>query len=137
MEKDIAVKYNQKNARLGLIIGIILLTLDIFSLAMGNDILVFPFALAIVYIAMYFYKRRFFYLYSKDGYLKKDFGKKIRIADITETRRFAGDYIFKSKEASITIDKNMVDKESIDDIENLINWLRAKKENESSVVNSL
>ncbi len=121
MIDDIAIRYNQKQARLGLVFGIFFLVLGILSIALRSHNLLFPFGMGIVYVVMYFYKKRVLYVYTKDGYLKKDFGKKIPIDDI-----FAGDYIFKSKHATITVDKNVVDKSSVEQMENFINAIRAK-----------
>ena len=121
---EIAIKYNQKRAKIGLVLGLILLLLYGMSIYFYSSKSYFPLVLGIAYISMFFYKTNVYYLRTENGFLKKDFGPKIRIKDIVETRRFAGDYIFKSKTKTITIDKNAVDKSSVDQIENFINQIR-------------
>lgn len=119
------IRYNQKQAKFGLILGLLFLTLGSISIYYGSKSTYFTFGLGIVNIALYFYRKSASYLSVKDGYLKKDFGSKILISDFIETKRYAGDYIFKSKTKKIVIDKNAVDKNSIEDLESLINNIRA------------
>ena len=121
----IEIKYNQKQAKFGLILGLIFLTLGIVSLFYGSKPAYFSFIIGILNLVVYFYKRSFNYMTVKDGFIKKDLGSKILINEIIETKRFAGDYTFRSKTKKIVIDKNAVDKNSINDIENFINDLRA------------
>lgn len=122
---NIEIKYNQKQAKFGLIIGVLFLTLGIISLFYGSKPAYLSFVLGIVNLVIFFYKRSVNYMTVKDGFIMKDLGSKIPINEIIDTRRFARDYTFKSKTKKIVIDKNAVDKDSIKDIENFINDLRA------------
>jgi hypothetical protein len=123
--KDIEIKYNQKQAKFGLFIGLLFLVFGIITIFYGTKPAYFSFGIGFVNIAFNFYRKYVNYLIVTNGFIKKDFGLKILIEDIVETKRFAGDYTFKSKSKKIVIDKNAVDKNSIDDIENLINNIRA------------
>ncbi|RZK01711.1 MAG: hypothetical protein EOO46_19480 [Flavobacterium sp.] len=126
MIENCEIKYNQRQAKTGLIVGILFLILAILSRFLGSSPLYFPIGMSALYIAMYFYKKKRSYLEVKDGYIKKDFGPKLLIDDIVDTRRFAGDYIFKTSSEKMVVDKNLIDKNSISDIENLINHIRSK-----------
>lgn len=82
----------------------------------------------ITYIVIGIYRLKGNYIIVKDGYLKKDFGGKIFLKDVTEIKRFAGDYIFKTTHTQITIDSNAVDKKSIAELEEFVTTFKIKKQ---------
>jgi hypothetical protein len=125
MKESIEIKYSQKQAKIGLIVGLLFFILGIVSIFYGSKPAYFSFGIGIANVALYFYRKHVSYLVVKDGILKKDLGAKIPLNEVIETKRFAGDYTFKSKSKKIVIDKNAIDKDSINDIENLINNIRA------------
>ena len=124
MTEEIAIKYNQKQSTKMLIFGIVCLLLYFASQLYGNSNFLLTLIMGITLIVMFFYKKQVYYLRTENGILKKDLGAKIPINEIIETSRFAGDYIFKSKDKTITIDKNAVDKSSLDQLEKFINQIR-------------
>lgn len=121
------IKYNQSQNKLSVMLGVLLLMLNMISVIVYGKFVGFALGLGITYVGMAIYRYYVPYAVVKDGYLKKDFGGKIPLEEITDTRRFAGDYVFRSATKKITLDKNLVDKTSIDALETLINNLRDGK----------
>lgn len=83
--------------------------------------------MAAFYLGMFFWQTKRSYLSVKDGVLIKDLGAKIPIGAITETYRFAGEYSFRSAQRKILVDTNLVDRDSMPLLEDLINEIRGVK----------
>lgn len=127
MTDTIRVRYNQRQAKNALILGVVFLALGLTAMAFGFSQVYFLVGMGSFYIGTYFYKRKRFYLVLKDGVLKKDFGATIAIEDVIQTRTFAGDFIFKSKDKEMVLDRNLIDKESIVTVEKLIATIRDRQ----------
>ena len=121
------IKYSRKQIKIGLIIGSALVVLNVANLIIYRSEVSFSLAVGLFLVGVSVYKHYRPYAVVKDGYFKKDLGAKILLQEIIETRRFAGDYVFRSRYKKITIDKNAVDKTSIDALETLIDELRDGK----------
>lgn len=117
---EIKIKYNRKLTKIDLIVGIICAVVSLGSLIYSAAKLYFILILTFVYLASYFYKKKRNYFELRNDVLKKDFGPTIPISEIVQTRIFAGEYIFKSDQKKIVLDRDMIDKESIPVVEKLI-----------------
>jgi hypothetical protein len=114
------IKYNSKSLKLGFILGIAFLLVGITSVIFSETPSIFFLVVGITYIIIGIYRSKGNYIIIKDGYLKKDFGGKIFLKDVTEIKRFAGDYIFKTTQTQVTIDTNVVDKKSLAQLEEFV-----------------
>ena len=74
--------------------------------------------LGIMYIVIYFIQKNRAYVRITPEYISKDglFPSRIEIDQIKSVKYFAGDFIIKSNEKEITIDTNIIDKESLPDL---------------------
>lgn len=68
-----------------------------------------------LYLIIYFYQRRLKYLSIENGVLRVQgpFGKKINLNEVQQIRKFAGDYILKTKETQLTINTQIIDTSSL------------------------
>ena len=107
------IKYNRKSAKNGLIIGILILAVGISSVLFTERTSILFLVGGLAYIINSIYVLKTNYVTVKDGYLKKNRGGKIYLDNLIEVKKFAGDYILKTKQTQITIDTNIVDKESL------------------------
>ena len=115
------IKYNPKPLKTGFILGTLFLLIGILSIIFAQKTSLFFLGSGFAYIIIGVYRLKNDYVTVQDGYIKKDFGAKMFLKDITQIKYFAGDYIIKSKEVQITIDINAVDKKSLKDLEEFIN----------------
>lgn len=120
------IKYNSKSIQLGFIIGIAFLVIGITSVIYSENPSIFFLVLGITYISIGIYRWKGNYIIVKDGYLKKNFGGKIFLNDVTEIKKFAGDYIFKTAQTQVTIDTNLVDKKSLPQLEEFVMAFKVK-----------
>ena len=73
-------------------------------------------------ILFYFNQKTKQYLTIKDGKLVKHsfIPKKIKLKDIQSIQQFAGDYIIKGNNKEIVIDTQIVDRDSLQDLKNVL-----------------
>ncbi len=71
--------------------------------------------IGIMAITMYTYQYFEKYVVIENGYIKMSslFSKKIKISDIKEFKKFAGDYIFKTDSQELTINTQIIDNDSL------------------------
>ena len=81
------------------------------ELIASNEIRYFNIALALLYIAPYFYHKKVPFLTIQKGVLKQNwwFGKSIDSKDINEIKYFAGEYIIRSQKKELRIDTHIID----------------------------
>ena len=74
--------------------------------------------ISIAYLSIYFYKRQNKYLTIENGILKINgsFGKKISLTEITRIKKFAGDYILKTDKKKLTINTQIIDPKSLEEL---------------------
>jgi len=75
--------------------------------------------ISFLFLATYFYESSKQYLSIKDGFIKINQinGKKIKLKDIKSIRKFAGDYILESDKSKLTINTNLIEKDSLIDLD--------------------
>ena len=108
---DIQLRYNIKNQRYYIIAGGLFFLLAGIDLIASNEIKYFNIALALLYIAPYFYHKKVPFLTIQKGVLKQHwwFGKSINAKEITAIKYFAGEYIVRSAQKEIRIDTHLID----------------------------
>lgn len=108
---DIQLRYNLKNQRFFIIAGALFILSFVIELITSNEIKYFNIALALLYIAPYFYHKKVPFLSVQQGVLKQHwwFGKRIDSKDINEIKYFAGEYIVRGAHKEIRIDTHLID----------------------------
>ena len=74
--------------------------------------------ISFLYLGTYFYEKRNQYLTIENGLISvnQPFGKKIRLTEIKRIKKFAGDYILKTDKTELTINTQMIDPNSLADL---------------------
>tara|TARA_R110002124_G_scaffold171966_2_gene339645 strand:- start:13 stop:402 length:390 start_codon:yes stop_codon:yes gene_type:complete len=112
------IGYKKRNLNINLILGIVWLIFGLLSLNYNGEnrwtdygYLVF----GILYLILYLNQKRNKYLTIENGILKINgsFGKKINLNEIKQIKKFAGDYILKSDKKKLTINTQIIDPNSL------------------------
>ena len=115
------VSYKQKHLRNYLLLGILFLLLGSWRMLQGIDQLLgyLWLSLALISLSHYYYSRRKAYLTIKQGYLYKNllFSQKLLLSDIKRIRKFAGDYTLMTETTKLTIDTQIIDADSLEELE--------------------
>jgi len=119
------VRYKKKKMRFNLIYGIIWAVFGLLSLNYGeeNEWTDYVFILmAVLYLGQYFYEWRNQYLTIDSEFIKvnSSFGKKIRLSEISWIKKFAGDYILKTATKELTINTQIIDKVSLNELNEIL-----------------
>lgn len=115
---EMKVAYKKRQLTINLVLGLIWLGLFVVSISQekpnwtdyGYGII------AIVYLCIYLYQKRYKYVNIKNGIISLNgpFGKKLLLTDIKQIKEFAGDYILKSDTQELRIDTRIIDVESLE-----------------------
>ena len=113
-------------ASVWLILGTVVLINNEFS----NWTDYFWILMAFVYIAMYTYENINQYLSIDNGEIKlnQPFGKKISLNEIRSIKRFAGDYILKTEKEEMTINTQIIEPKSLNQLNEELERLSVKWE---------
>lgn len=78
--------------------------------------------IALFYLGIYGYQKHYRYLTIENGVVKKNwpFGKKIELDKVVQFKKFAGDYILKTEDKEFIINTQIVDPNSMADLENAL-----------------
>jgi len=119
------IQYTKKRLRFNLAFGVvwgILGLAGIFFEEEGNWGMYGYLVVSILYFGLYFYQRANQYLNISNGNIKLNdlFGKKIAFNDIIQIKKFAGDYIIKTKNKELTINTQIIDPESLEDLHKVL-----------------
>ncbi len=81
--------------------------------------------ISIMYLIGYFYQRQNKYLTIENGLKKENrpFGKKIKLTDINQMEKYAGDYILKTEKTKLTINTQIIDPNSLAELKNELDKL--------------
>ena len=116
------IRYTKKKLKVNLVLGLfwfvfglVLLIFNDFS----NLSDTFWIVMALIYIGMYSYEYFNQYLTIENGIIKVNnlFGKKIYLTEIKQIKKnFAGDYILKTNKKELTINTQIIDPDSLADL---------------------
>jgi len=115
------IKFTKKRLRTHLYLGLIWLVFGILQLVF-NDFKdwydYFWILMAVIYFGMYAFDTTKQYLTIENGILQSNglFGKKIALNDIVYMRKFAGDYILKTATKELTINTQLIDPHSLENL---------------------
>lgn len=121
------IKFKKKRLHLNLILGVTWLILGTFSLATDDKIRWTDYVylvIGILYVTSFFYNLTNQYLTVEKGTIRKNglygFGKKINLNEINWIKKFAGDYTLKTEQRELKINTELIDKDSLTALNNIL-----------------
>ena len=74
--------------------------------------------ISLMYLGMYFYQNNYKYLTIENGIINVNgpFGKKLNLTEIKRIKKFAGDYILKTDKSELTINTQIIDLTSLNEL---------------------
>ena len=115
------IRYTKKRLNHSLIFGILWLIISLLGIFTKESPYWTDYAFLIIsflYLGTYFYEKRNQYLTIENGLISvnQPFGKKIRLTEIKRIKKFAGAYILKTDKVELTINTQMIDPNSLADL---------------------
>jgi hypothetical protein len=112
------ISYKKRNMNINLILGLMWLVcffIGILTKDEDNWTNYGMIVISVMYLIRYFYQRDNKYLTIENGLMKENgpFGKKIKLTDINQIEKYAGDYILKTKKTKLTINTELIDPNSL------------------------
>ncbi len=115
------IQYTKKRLRANLIVGLIWSTLAIVKWIFDDYMHWTDFfftGMALLYLGQYLFDRKNQYLTINQDQIKVNFlfGKQIYLSDINRIKKFAGDYIIKTDKRELTINTQLIDPDSLNEL---------------------
>jgi hypothetical protein len=112
------INYRKKRLNNYLIFGILYLTLSLLLIFTKENRSFTDYGfliISILYLGTYFYEKKNQYLTIGSGLVSvnKPFGKKIKLNEIKQIKKFSGDYILKTNKTELTINTQIIDEKSL------------------------
>lgn len=112
------IQYKKRQLNFNLIFGIIWLTYFLVKLIFDEEIHWIDYGwilISLAYFGIYFYQKKYKYVSIENGILTVNgpFGKKLNLNEIKRIKKFAGDYILKSDKKDLTINTQIIDPNSL------------------------
>ena len=114
------IRFTKRKLRINLIFGVFWLVFAIIQMfILDNESKGWMkyawLGISLMYITMYFYEYFNQYLTIENGIIKTNslFGKKMNMTEIKQIKRFAGDYILKTDKTEFTINTQIIDPDSL------------------------
>lgn len=120
------IKYNQKNVKFWLFIGIAFLVIGFLGFIFGTQLQYFPWIMGVVYLTLGLRRKYRNYVTITDSEIKKDFSKPIPIADITHVHYFGGDYTLTTPNRKLTLTCDLIDPWEKPKLDEFLQNLKAK-----------
>jgi hypothetical protein len=130
------IKFKRKRLYINLILGIAWLTLGIFNL-IGNFKLNwwdYLYVIAgVLYIGRFVYDFTNQYLIIKNDTIRKNIlygaGKQISLSEVKSIKSFGGEYILKTEQKELRINTDLIDKDSLTELKEILEKLNLPPEN--------
>jgi hypothetical protein len=112
------INYRKKRLNNYLIFGILYLTLSLLLIFTKENRSFTDYGfliISILYLGTYFYEKKNQYLTIGNGLfsVNQPFGKKIKLNEIKQIKKFSGDYILKTNKTELTINTQIIDEKSL------------------------
>ena len=112
------IKYKKKHLNLKLILGLVWLILFLVGVFVKEESNWTDYGwivISLMYLGTYFYQKNYKYLTIENGIINVNgpFGKKLILTEIKRIKKFAGDYILKTDEKELTINTQIIDPNSL------------------------
>ncbi|RXJ50048.1 hypothetical protein [Gelidibacter gilvus] len=124
------IKFKKKRLKYLMIVGIMWVIFGITAVIFFSDN-IFNYGyliLGILYFCVYLFEYNKQYLTIENGTITKNhlISKKINLVDIKGIRKFAGDYKLKTDTDELIIDTNLIEENSLVDLESVLNNLHVE-----------
>jgi hypothetical protein len=125
------IKLKKKHLNINLFFGIFWCLFGIVELIFRENIDWFDYGslvFGIIYLIGFFYQKKHHYLTIQNDILKAhgSFGKSIKLSEIKSIKRFAGDYILKSDKKELTINTQVIEPNSLAELNAELEKLKVK-----------
>jgi hypothetical protein len=112
------IGYKKKHLNVNLILGLVWLIwffVGVFGKKEPNWTDYGWIVISIMYLGLYFYQKNYKYLTIENGIINVNgpFGKKLNLTEIKRIKKFAGDYILKTDKNELTINTQIIDPNSL------------------------
>jgi hypothetical protein len=112
------IKYRKKHLNVNLILGLVWLIwffVGVFRKEEPNWTDYGWIVISLMYLGTHFYQKNYKYLTIENGIINVNglFGKKLVLTEIKRIKKFAGDYILKADEKELTINTQIIDPNSL------------------------
>ena len=128
MEKVIKIKYSKKQLRMGLVFGLLWIGIFIiYALFRPESYFGYGYlVMALIFLALYVYKKVFHYAKIEDGILTKNsiLPKRIRLEDVRAVHYFAGKYQLKTQQTEISINTMEIDPNSLKELKKILDHIK-------------
>ena len=121
------IKFKKKRLYINLILGLVWLSLGILNLTEDDKIRWTDYGYlvaGILYIGHYLYDLTNQYLTIENGTIRKNglygFRKKINLNEINWIKKFAGDYTLKTEQKELKINTELIDKDSLTELNKIL-----------------
>ncbi|MCB4800301.1 hypothetical protein [Neotamlana laminarinivorans] len=129
------IKFKKKRLYINLILGLVWLALGILNLTEDDKIRWTDYGYlvaGILYIGHYLYDLTNQYLTIENGTIRKNglygFGKQINLNEINWIKKFAGDYTLKTHQRELKINTELIDKDSLTELNKILTELNLPPE---------
>ncbi|UMB52639.1 hypothetical protein MKD41_09855 [Lutibacter sp. A64] len=125
------IKYKKRHLKINLIFGIVWLIFGLLSIFTKEKTYWTDYGyivISILYLLTYFYQKQYKYITIENGILKINgaFGKKINLSEVKQIKKFAGDYILKTNKKELTINTQIIDPDSLIELNTELEKLNVK-----------
>ena len=125
------IKYKKRHLKINLIFGIVWLIFGLLSIFTKEKTYWTDYGyivISILYLLTYFYQKQYKYITIEKGILKINgaFGKKINLYEVKQIKKFAGDYIIKTDKKELTINTQIIDPDSLIELNTELRKLNVK-----------
>ena len=125
------IGYKKKHMNINLIFGLVWLVwffLGILTKDEPNWTDYGWIVISAMYLIVFFYQRQNKYLTIENGVIKENdpFGKKLNLTEIKRIKKFAGDYILKTDKKELTINTQIIDPNSLAELNSELEKLNAE-----------
>ena len=122
------IPYKKKHLTINLIFGLVWGVLSAANFIFDDETRILDYGfvvIALLYLGLYVYQRHFKYLSIENGIIQESgpFGKKMEIGAIRQIKKFAGDYILKGENKKLTINTQIIDPKSLNDLDTVLHGL--------------
>ena len=125
------IAYKKKHLNVNLILGLVWLVwffVGVFGKEEPNWTDYGWIFFSLMYLGLYFYQKNYKYLTIQNGIIKVNgpFGKKLNLTEIKRIKKFAGDYIIKTDKKELTINTQIIDPNSLAELNTELEKLNVK-----------
>lgn len=115
------IKYSKRRLYYTLASGTIWLLYSLLGVFIGEDLSWKDYGFMIIsfiYLGIYFYEKKNQYLTIANGIISinQPFGKKIKLAEIKQIKKFSGDYILKTDQTELIVNTEIIDEKSLTEL---------------------